>query len=56
MKATKEQLEEANKTVDAMLEFSRIACAPYSLEELMQMLQDGKNPLLGDKPPRLGEG
>lgn len=56
MKATKKQLEKANKTVDAMLEISRIACAPYSLEELIQMLQEGKNPLLGDTPSNKSGG
>jgi len=53
---TKAELERATKIVDEGLALSRMACAPYSLEELVHMLQEGKNPLLGDKPTNKSVG
>jgi len=42
--------EEANRLVDLGMEYARRSCAPYSFDELLKMIQEGKNPLLGDKP------
>lgn len=41
--------EEANKLVDVVQDRVRCELSEYSTEELLKMLSEGKNPLLGDK-------
>lgn len=43
-------LEEMNEMLDQGLRAMRVACSPFSLDELLKMLMEGKNPLRGDKP------